>query len=240
MKFVVSGAFLSPERLIEVANVADECGYEAISLPDHVVYPETLDTPYPYTDDGMRRYDERSDFPDPWITVAALAAVTKRIRFTNNAFVVPLRNPFLLAKQIATAARYAPGRITLTMGVGWSKVEFELAGQSFEGRGARADEMIELMRRLWRGEQVEGEGRFYRYPRLRMTPPFPATEIPIWSGGISEVALKARPPLRRLAHRPPDDGRHPGLDRKDRNLPQRPRTQWTLRSHVDGERRLRS
>ncbi len=190
MKFVVSAAFLPPERLVEIARVADECGYDAIAMPDHIVYPETLDTPYPYTEDGRRRYDENSDFPDAWVTIGALATITRRIRFTNNVFVVPMRNPFLLAKQIATAARFAGGRLTLTMGVGWSKIEFELAGQAFEQRGARADEMIELMQRLWRGETIEGEGKFYRYPRLRMTPPFPNSPIPVWSGGISEPALR--------------------------------------------------
>ena len=102
MKFVVSAAFQPPERLIEIAKAADECGYDAIAMPDHVVFPETLDTPYPYTEDGQRRYDERSDFPDAWVTIGALSTITRRIHFTNNVFVVPMRNPFLLAKQIAT------------------------------------------------------------------------------------------------------------------------------------------
>jgi len=82
------------------------------------------------------------------------------------------------------------GRITLTIGVGWSNVEFELVGQSFARRGARADEMLEVMRKLWSGEMVEHEGEFYRFDRLKLTPPIPPSPIPVWVGGISDLALR--------------------------------------------------
>lgn len=189
MKFVVSGAFLSPERLIPLAQAAEDCGYEAMAFPDHVVYPETLDTPYPYTEDGERRYDSASEFPDPWVTIGALASVTKRLRFMTAVYVLPLRNPFHAAKQIATAARFAQGRIVVTVGVGWSNVEFEIVGEAFKHRGARTDEMIELMKKLWSGKIIEGEGDFYSFPRLQLAPPFPKQAIPIWAGGISDFAL---------------------------------------------------
>ncbi|MCP4905628.1 MAG: TIGR03619 family F420-dependent LLM class oxidoreductase [bacterium] len=190
MKFVISAAFQPPERLVALARAADELGYEAIAFPDHVVYPAELDTPYPYTEDGKRRYDENSEFPDPWVTIGALATVTERLKFTNNVFVLPLRNPYLAAKQIATAARFARGRLILTIGVGWSEVEFDLMGQSFKRRGARADEMIGLLRDLWSGQMIEGKGEFYSYPKLQMTPPFPIEPIPVWVGGISDLALR--------------------------------------------------
>jgi probable F420-dependent oxidoreductase len=190
MKFVISGAFQPPEDLVPIALAAEESGFEAISFSDHVVYPETLDTPYPYTADGSRRYDETTEFPDPWVVAGALSSVTKRLRFNTNVFVLPMRNPFLAAKQIATAAAMSQGRITLTIGVGWSNVEFELVGQSFARRGARADEMLEVMRILWSGERVEYEGEFYRFDRLKLTPPFPPSPIPVWVGGISDLALR--------------------------------------------------
>jgi probable F420-dependent oxidoreductase len=190
MKFVISGAFQPPEDLVPIALAAEESGFEAISFSDHVVYPETLDTPYPYTADGSRRYDETTEFPDPWVVAGALSSVTKRLRFNTNVFVLPMRNPFLAAKQIATAAAMSQGRITLTIGVGWSNVEFELVGQSFARRGARADEMLEVMRILWSGERVEYEGEFYRFDRLKLTPPFPPSPIPVWVGGISDFALR--------------------------------------------------
>lgn len=190
MKFVISGAFQPPGHLIPLAIAAEEAGFEAMAFSDHVVYPEKLDTPYPYTEDGSRRYDETTEFPDPWVVIGALAAVTKRLRFTNNVFVLPMRNPFLAAKSIATAAAMSNDRVTLTIGVGWSNVEFELVGQSFRRRGARADEMLEVMRKLWSGEMIEHEGEFYRFDRLKMTPPVPTAPIPVWVGGISDLALK--------------------------------------------------
>jgi probable F420-dependent oxidoreductase len=190
MKFVISSAFQPPAHLIPLAIAAEEAGFEAVSFSDHVVYPEKLDTPYPYTEDGSRRYDENSDFPDPWVVIGALSSVTTRLRFTNNVFVLPMRNPFLAAKSVATAAAMSNDRVTLTIGVGWSNVEFDLVGQAFRRRGARADEMLEVMRKLWSGEMVDHEGEFYRFERLKMTPPFPSSPIPVWVGGISDPALR--------------------------------------------------
>ena len=190
MKFVVSGAFQPPQHLVPLAIAAEEAGFEAISFSDHTVYPEELDIPYPYTPDGRRRYDETTEFPDPWVVAGALASVTTKLRFTTNVFVLPMRNPFLAAKQIATAAALSQNRITLTIGVGWSKVEFDLVGQAFRRRGARADEMLDVMRKLWTGETVEHEGEFYRFDRLKLTPPIPTARIPVWVGGISDRALR--------------------------------------------------
>jgi len=190
MKFVISAMYQPPEDLVPIAQAADAAGYEAISFSDHVVYPEKLDTPYPYTEDGTRRYDENTGFPDAWVVTGALSSVTKHLRFTTNVFVLPMRNPFLVAKAVATAAAMSNDRVTLTIGVGWSNIEFELAGQPFQRRGARADEMIEVLRKLWSGEMVEHEGEFYPFERLKMTPPFPNRRIPIWVGGVSDLALR--------------------------------------------------
>jgi len=188
MKFVVSAAFQPLENLVALARAAEDAGFEAISFSDHVVYPETLDTPYPYTQDGSRRYDETTVFPDPWVAIGALSSVTTRLRFTNNVFVLPMRNPFLAAKAISTAAVLSRDRVTLTVGVGWSQIEFTLLQQSFRDRGRRTDEMIEVMRKLWTGEPVEHHGEFYDFEPLSMQPA-PGRPIPIWVGGISERAL---------------------------------------------------
>ena len=190
MKFVVSAAFQPPEHMIPIAQAAEAAGFEAIASSDHAVYPETLDTPYPYTEDGVRRYDETSHFPDPWVLAGALASVTTRIRFTTNVYVLPMRNPFMAAKQVATAAAMSNDRVTLTIGVGWSNLEFELVGQEFKRRGARADEMLDVMKKLWTGEWVEHQGEFYAFDRLKLTPPIPRANIPIWVGGISDFALR--------------------------------------------------
>jgi probable F420-dependent oxidoreductase len=189
MKFVISGAFNDPRELPALARAADECGYDSLALSDHVVHPETLDTPYPYTEDGSRRWPAFTPWPDPWVTIAHLAGITRRLRFNTNVFVLPMRNPFLVAKAVGTAALLSGDRVTLTVGVGWSKLEFELMGQDFHTRGRRCDEAIGVLRKLWAGGWVEHQGEFYRFPRLEMTPA-PAQRIPIWVGGISEAALR--------------------------------------------------
>jgi probable F420-dependent oxidoreductase len=188
MKFVLSAAFSDPDHLIELAVEAEECGIAAMSFPDHVVHPEKLDTPYPYTEDGSRRWEAFTPWVDPWVAIGACAAATTRLRFTTNVFVLAMRNPFIAAKSIATAAALSKGRVTLTIGVGWSKVEYELMQQDFHTRGRRTDEMIGILRKLWSGEMVEHRGRHYRFGRLEMNPTPPA-RIPIWVGGISEPAL---------------------------------------------------
>ena len=190
MKFVISAAFQPAEHLVAIARAADAAGYEAMSSSDHAIYPEKLDTPYPYTEDGERRYDEYSEFPDPWVLAGALSGATSRLRFTSNVYVLPMRNPFIAAKQVATAAALSGNRITLTIGVGWSKLEFELLGQSFARRGARTDEMLEIMKKAWTGDWITHEGEFYQFDRLKLTPPIPTAGIPIWVGGISEFALR--------------------------------------------------
>ena len=190
MKFVISAAFQPPEHLVPIAIAADEAGYEAIASSDHAVYPETLDTPYPYTEDGVRRYDETSHFPDPWVLAGALSSVTKRLRFTTNVYVLPMRNPFMAAKQLATAAALSNDRVTLTIGVGWSNLEFKLVGQEFKRRGARTDEMLEVIQKALTGEWFEHHGEFYDFDRLKLTPPIPTKPIPVWVGGISDFALR--------------------------------------------------
>ncbi len=189
LKFVLSAAFNDPKHLIPLAVAAEECGFAAMSFPDHVVHPETLDTPYPYTEDGSRRWEAFTPWVDPWVAIGACAAATTSLRFTNNVFVLAMRNPFLVAKAVATAAALSQGRVTLTLGVGWSKVEYRLMQQDFHTRGKRTDEMIEVLRKLFSGEMVEHHGRFYDFERLEMNP-VPPQRIPIWVGGISKAALR--------------------------------------------------
>ena len=189
MNFVVSAAFNHPDHLLALAVTAEECGFSAMSFPDHVVHPERIDTPYPYTEDGSRRWEAFTPWVDPWVAISACAAVTTRLRFTNNVFVLGMRNPFLVAKAVSTAAVLSKGRITLTIGVGWSNIEYQLMQQDFRTRGKRTDEMIEVLRKLWTGEMVEHTGRFYPFERLEMNPT-PPERIPIWVGGISDPALR--------------------------------------------------
>jgi probable F420-dependent oxidoreductase len=189
MKFVLSTSFSTVAHLAAIAPVADECGWEAMSFSDHVVHPRNITTPYPYTEDGSRRWQAFTDWPDPWVTIGALAAITTRLRFTNNVFVLPMRNPFLVAKAISTAAVISNGRVTPAFGVGWSSDEFALMEQDFRNRGKRTDEMIAVMRALWSGDWTRFNGDYYRFDDLEMNPR-PPQEIPIWIGGISDPAMR--------------------------------------------------
>ena len=189
MKFVLSTSFSKVQHLKALAPVADGHGWEAMSFSDHVVNPEQISTPYPYTEDGSRRWQPFTDWPDPWVTIGALAAITTRLRFTNNVFVLPMRNPFLVAKAISTAAIISENRVTPAFGVGWSADEFALMQQNFKTRGKRADEMLEIMRLLWSGEMVTYRGQHYQFDALEMNPA-PSQPIPIWIGGISDPAMR--------------------------------------------------
>jgi probable F420-dependent oxidoreductase len=189
MRFSIATAYLPPDELAPLAAAADAAGYHAMALSDHVVNLETLTTPYPYTSDGQRRWEAFTPWLDPWVTIGALGAVTERLRFFTNVYVLPMRDPFTVAKQIATASALTGGRVALGAGMGWCEEEFDLLGQPFRKRGARAAEMLALLARLWSGEWVEHHGRFYDVPRLEMTPA-PPTPVPVYVGGLSDAALR--------------------------------------------------
>jgi len=189
MKFVIPTAFSPTAQLCDMAVLAEQNGIDAIAISDHVVHPEHIASRYPYTADGSIRWNEDTAWPDPWVVIGAMAAVTTRLRFATNIYVLALRNPFLAAKAIATAAALSQDRVAVGVGVGWCREEFELAGQDFATRGRRTDEMIEVMRALWTGAYVEHTGRFYRFGRVRMLPA-PGAPIPIYGGGLSEPALR--------------------------------------------------
>lgn len=187
MKFTLSLAFCQPAEYCKLARAAEEAGFSLVALSDHVVHPRSIATKYPYTDDGSLRWEPFTPWPDVWVAIGAMAAVTERIGFTTSIFVLPMRNVFTVAKAVATAAAISNDRVTIGIGVGWMKEEFELLGQDFHTRGKRTDEMIDVLRKLWAGGWVEHHGRFFDFAALEMSP-VPGAEIPIYVGGISEAA----------------------------------------------------
>jgi probable F420-dependent oxidoreductase len=188
MKFYVSSAFLDAGEIVEIAKAADDLGYEGIAIPDHVVNLETLATPYPYTEDGQRRWQPFTDWLDPWVLVGALSQATERLKFVTTVYIPAMRDPYSAAKAIGTAACLSGGRVELGVGVGWCQEEFDLLGQQFARRGRRTDEMLKLMKALWQPGWTEFDGEFYQTPRLEMMPTPPP--IPIYAGGLSDVALR--------------------------------------------------
>ena len=188
MKFTLSLAFCQPAEYCALARTAEEAGFAFVALSDHVVHPRAIATKYPYTHDGSLRWEPFTPWPDVWVAIGAMAAVTERIRFTTSIFVLPMRNVFTVAKSVATAAAISRDRVTIGIGVGWMKEEFELLGQDFHTRGKRTDEMIDVLRKLWAGGWVEHHGRFFDFDALEMSP-VPGAEIPIYVGGLSEAAM---------------------------------------------------
>ena len=165
MKFYVSSAFLEATEIVEIARAADDLGYEGMAIPDHVVNLETLATPYPYTEDGQRRWQPFTDWLDPWVLVGALAQVTSRLKFVTTVYIPAMRDPYSAAKAIGTAACLSGGRVELGIGVGWCEEEFDLLGQSFAKRGKRTGEMLGLMKKLWEPGRSGFDGEVYQAAR---------------------------------------------------------------------------
>jgi len=182
MKFWQSLAWCEPEQLVEVAKFAEEAGFEGVLNADHAVFPETVHAPYPYSDDGKPPMASDSPYPDCWVSLAFMAAATTRLRLSTSVYVLPLRNPFEVAKAAGSLAIFSDNRFALGIGAGWMKDEFDIYGVEFGGRGKRMDDMIEVMRKLWQGGMVEHQGPYYSFPRLCIEPA-PSRQVPIFVGG---------------------------------------------------------
>jgi probable F420-dependent oxidoreductase len=128
-------------------------------------------------------------WPDSWVLIGAMAGVTRRLRFSNAVYVAPARPLIEVAKQVATASVLSQGRVSLAVGVGWMREEYELMGQDFDTRGKRLNEMIPALRASWRGGWVSWSGEHYQVPEL-MIEPHPEAPVPILCGGESETALR--------------------------------------------------
>lgn len=189
MKIWQSLAFVEPDQLVELARCAEECGFHGVLLSDHLMFPATLASRYPYREDGKPLFDASVAFPDPWVAIGAMAAATTRLRFATLVYVLPLRDPFDVAKSVGTAALLSKDRVVLGAGAGWMREEYDAVGIDFTRRGRRFDEMIEVMRALWTGRAVEYHGKEFDFPPLQINP-VPASPVPIYVGGVSEAALR--------------------------------------------------
>jgi probable F420-dependent oxidoreductase len=174
-----------------VATRADELGFESLWIPEHLAIPLEYDANYPYQASGRPGFEPDAPFADPWVMFGHLSAVTRSLKFGVGVFVLPLRNPFVVAKAAATAQLLSGGRVMMGVGIGWMREEFAAVGETFERRGARMEEMITVMNKLWTGEAVEHQGEWYNFPKLQMSPGLPAgMSLPLVVGGASDAALK--------------------------------------------------
>ena len=189
MEWWLNFSMVDIDRLIPLAKAAEAAGFAGVSIGDHLVFPREMSSPYPYSADGRVKWRPEDPWPDPWVSIAAMATATTTLRFTTGVFILPLRHPVELAKSLGTAARLSGERVIGGFGAGWMREEFDLVGEAFERRGARMDEMIEVLRKLWTGEMVDHHGEFYDLPGVQMSPP-PRRQVPIYIGGHNEAALR--------------------------------------------------
>ncbi|MCP4226379.1 MAG: LLM class F420-dependent oxidoreductase, partial [Actinomycetia bacterium] len=212
MKFglaFASSVGTNPTSALEIARVAEAVGFESVWGGEHVVMPTTIESRYPYTADGKVPATPETPIPDPLIWLSYVAAVAPTLRLGTCILILPQRNPLVLAKELATLDHLSGGRVELGIGVGWLKEEFDALGVSWEQRGKRNDEYVEVLRTVWSGSHVEFHGEFVDFEPLTSTPP-PAQgrDIPILVGGDTKVAMRR---AARLA-----DGYFPGESDPDR------------------------
>jgi probable F420-dependent oxidoreductase len=180
------------DHLLALAPVAEEAGFDSIAVPDSVFYPEHVSADYPYSADGRRFWAPETPFVEPFVAMAAMAAITTRIRFVTNVVKLPLRDPLLVAKQLSSLAVLSGERVELGVGLSWIPEEFRFTRTEMRTRGARLDEQIEILRLVCAGDGpqwVEYHGRHYDFDRLLISPA-PLQPVRIHVGGHSEPALR--------------------------------------------------
>jgi probable F420-dependent oxidoreductase len=179
-----------PAAYAAIAQTAERAGFESLWMGDHLAFPETL-PPHPYASSGAGYQEPHTPWLDPWITLTYLAAVTERIRLGTDVYILPLRNPFVTAKSLATLDILSRGRVILGVGVGWCEPEFAAVGENFRNRGRRCDELIDAIKMLWTDSVARYEGAHYDFGPVVFEPkPLQRPHPPIHYGGISQPALK--------------------------------------------------
>ncbi|TCN52133.1 putative F420-dependent oxidoreductase [Rhodococcus sp. SMB37] len=189
MKFWSGTAFMKTAEMPAVARMLDEAGFHGMLISDHLVFPKEMKTIYPGHESGKMFWPADTEWPDAWVLVGAMAAVTENLHFGNNVYIAPSRPIIEVAKQVGTAATIAGGRVSIGLSAGWMREEFELLGQDFDNRGARLNEMIQALRELWKGGWVSWKGEYYDIPEM-MIEPHPPQPVPILCGGESKAALR--------------------------------------------------
>src|SRR6201988_4411474 len=192
-----SGALATPEIMACIAREGEALGYDCLTVTDHVVLPDMAEPGYPYSESGAF-YSNDSAHRHEMLTLAAwLAAITNRVRLVLAVLVVPHRPAVLAAKQLATIDVLSAGRLTVGIGVGWLKAEFDaVVTTSFAERGAVTDEYVAAFRTLWTVKKPAIDGRYVHYDRLLLEPkPVQRPHPPIWVGGESGPSLRRAAPL---------------------------------------------
>ena len=158
-------------RTIELAQAAERAGFDGLSLGQHHFMAGVVS--------------------DPFAVLTTIASHTSRLRLGTSIYLLPLHHPLHVAEQVATLDEISGGRAFLGVGVGWSPHEYEAFGASTSERGARIEEALTILRRVWTEEEVEHRGRFWTFPRLSLHPrPIQSPHPPIWVAGVAPRAIE--------------------------------------------------
>jgi probable F420-dependent oxidoreductase len=173
-----------PFAVHRFGKAVEDLGFDHLLAYDHVLGAVHADRSPPLPGP----YSERDPFHDPFVMFAYLAGITERIGFATGILILPQRQTALVARQAADVDLLSGGRLRLGVGIGWNHVEYEALGQDFHTRGARQEEQIGLLRRLFTEPIVDFSGRFDRIDRAALLPK-PTKSIPIWLGGSGEKSF---------------------------------------------------
>ncbi len=179
------------EQVTTLAQKAEEVGAESVWTFEHAMVPVDYDSRYPYSSKGKMPATPETPFVDPLIALTHAAAVTKKIRLATGVNILPQTNPLMLAKQVASIDFLSGGRMMLGVGIGWLKEEFDALGVPFERRGARYNDYVRAMKKVWSGDVVEHESDFIHWKNFKSYPlPVQKPHPPIIVGGTSKKALQ--------------------------------------------------
>ncbi len=180
---VGSGAFADPDGVAEIAEAAESLGFESIWVGEHPVLIDPHVPPSPLPSD--------SELMDPIPVLAYAAARTTRIKLGTGIVILPLRNPVILAKELASVDVLSRGRLLVGVGVGYVPGEYDAIGVPFHTRGRRADEWIDALRTLWRDDRPELRGEFASFGGIQCRPrPRQPGGPPILASGMSTAARR--------------------------------------------------
>ena len=186
------GALADPPTILRLAKLAEDSGFASIWVADHVAFPVTFKSKYPYSASGDFPTRLAEPLMETVATMAVLVGATRRVRIGSAALIMPYRNPVLLARMFVTLDQFSGGRIVLGAGVGWLEEEFNVLDTfDFNRRGRVTDEYLEIFKAISAGGEVSYRGETYAFAPIFSSPgsvqrPHP----PILIGGLSDAALR--------------------------------------------------
>lgn len=186
------GATGTPDGIAARALQADRLGFTYLGMPDHIVFPDTSDSRYPYAADGKHPSIGTGYALEQLSCLTYAAALTKNIRLLTSVMVVPHRHPILAAKQLATLDILSKGRLTVGCGTGWLEEEIDVLGATeFKKRGAATDSFIRAFRELWSQSSPRMQDDHVAFEHIKMEPkPTQRGGPPIWIGGEGKAARR--------------------------------------------------